>query len=142
MIYTIYNKTTGQIERVIDCPPEMVSLQFDSVTHAALEGSFGDSSYYVEAGVPVAMPPSQRRTTSSTTPRSNGSTRARLKPRGRGSAPNATAAYKKPTGLSSPTCRWLRKKHGPPTAKRCETYLNSRAFRSTLCGHSRQRDTS
>lgn len=57
MNYTIYNKTTGQIERVVECPPEMVSLQFDSVTHAALEGSFDDSGYYVEAGVPVAMPP-------------------------------------------------------------------------------------
>ena len=57
MNYTIYNTTTGQIERVVDCPPEMVSLQFDPVTHAALEGSFDDSSYYVEAGVPVAMPP-------------------------------------------------------------------------------------
>ena len=57
MNYTIYNTTTGQIERVIECPPELVSLQFDSVTHAALEGSFDDSGYYVEAGAPVAMPP-------------------------------------------------------------------------------------
>ena len=57
MNYTIYNTTTGQIERVIECPPEMVCLQFDSATHAALEGSFDDSSYYVKAGVPVAMPP-------------------------------------------------------------------------------------
>ena len=57
MKYTIYNTTTGQIERVIECPPEMVCIQFDSATHAALEGSFNDSSYYVEAGVPVAMPP-------------------------------------------------------------------------------------
>lgn len=57
MNYTIYNTTTGQIERVIECPPEMVSLQFDPATHAALEGSFDDSVYYVEAGVPVAKPP-------------------------------------------------------------------------------------
>lgn len=61
MSYTIYNTTTGRIESVVSCPPEMVSLQFDPATHAALEGSFDDSSYYVETGVPVAMPskPSQ-----------------------------------------------------------------------------------
>lgn len=57
MSHTIYNTATGRIESVVSCPPEMVSLQFDSATHSALEGSFDDNSYYVEAGVPVPMPP-------------------------------------------------------------------------------------
>ncbi len=34
----------------------MLPLQFDSTTHSALEGSFDDSLYYVEADIPVAMP--------------------------------------------------------------------------------------
>ena len=57
MNHSIYNTETGRIEKTISCPAEMVSLQFDPATHAAIEGSFDDSSYYVEAGVPVAMPP-------------------------------------------------------------------------------------
>ena len=61
MTYTIYNLTTGQIERSVSCPADTVYLQFDKTTHAALEGSFDDSSYYVEAGVPVAMPPKPSR---------------------------------------------------------------------------------
>lgn len=57
MIYTIYNNTTGQIEKSVSCPAEMVSLQFDPITHAAIEGLIADSSYYMEAGEPVALPP-------------------------------------------------------------------------------------
>lgn len=56
MNYTIFDTATGQIKNVISCPADMVSLQFDKATHAAIEGSFDDSSYYVQAGVPVAMP--------------------------------------------------------------------------------------
>ena len=57
MNHTIYNTTTGQIEKIVSCPEDMVHLQFDPSTHAALKGQFDDSSYYVDAGVPVAMPP-------------------------------------------------------------------------------------
>lgn len=57
MKFTVYDKLSGRIEKAISCPADMVSLQFDPSTHAALEGQFDDSSYYVEAGVPVAMPP-------------------------------------------------------------------------------------
>lgn len=56
MIYSIYKVLTGQIDRVVVVPFDMLSLQFDPATHAALEGSFDDSAYYVEAGVPVALP--------------------------------------------------------------------------------------
>lgn len=56
MNYTIYNIATGKIENLISCPPEMVELQFDAKTHAVIEGSFDDSSYYIESGAPIAMP--------------------------------------------------------------------------------------
>lgn len=57
MNYTIYNTSTGQIDACICCPEDMVSLQFNPTTHAALAGVFEDGSYYVESGIPVAMPP-------------------------------------------------------------------------------------
>ena len=57
MNHTIYHATTGQIERIINCPPNMLELQFDPATHAAIEGSFDDGAYYVADGVPVEMPP-------------------------------------------------------------------------------------
>lgn len=57
MNYTIYDIASGRIERVTSCPADMVGLQFDPATHAALEGAFDDSRYYIEAGASVAMPP-------------------------------------------------------------------------------------
>ena len=56
MNYSIYNKVTGQIERVSSVPSSMLDIQFDPATHAALEGSFNDNEYYVESGVPIPMP--------------------------------------------------------------------------------------
>lgn len=61
MNYTIYEIASGKIIKTISCPPELVDMQYDSKTHAALEGSFDDSSYYVDEGVQIGMPekPSQ-----------------------------------------------------------------------------------
>ena len=56
MNYTVYKLTNGKIEKSVSCPEDMLSFQFNSTTHAAIKGSFDDSSYYVEAGVPVALP--------------------------------------------------------------------------------------
>lgn len=56
MKYTIYNKLTGRIEKVIKIPASMLHLQFNSETCSVLEGSFDDSTFYVLGGVPIPMP--------------------------------------------------------------------------------------
>lgn len=57
MKYSIYELQSGMIMKTIDCHEGVISMQFDHASQAALEGAFDDSSYYVEAGIPVAMPP-------------------------------------------------------------------------------------
>lgn len=57
MRFTIYNTLTGKIDKIVTCTQDAVEFQFNQSTHAALEGAFDDSAYYVEAGTPVAMPP-------------------------------------------------------------------------------------
>ena len=56
MNYTIYEIGSGKIIKTINCPSELVDMQYDSETHAALEGLFDDSSYYVDEGVQIVMP--------------------------------------------------------------------------------------
>ena len=57
MKYSVYELQSGVIVKTVDCHESVISMQFDNATQAALEGAFDDSSYYVEAGVPVPMPP-------------------------------------------------------------------------------------
>lgn len=56
MKHTIYIKSTGQIEKIVSAPADMLSLQFNADTHGSIEGSFDDSGFYIEAARPVAMP--------------------------------------------------------------------------------------
>jgi hypothetical protein len=64
MSYTIYNKATGEIERVVQCDPEMLAVQFDANTQAAVAGAFSDADFYVAAGTPTPKPvrPSEHHT--------------------------------------------------------------------------------
>ena len=61
MRYTVYSKPTGQIQRIIDCPPNLIALQAQK-GEAYLEGApaFAGAGY-VDAGkfVPVGKAPSQ-----------------------------------------------------------------------------------
>lgn len=56
MIFTIYEKASGRIERVVSCPDDLVAHQYDPETHAHIEGSADDSQFYVGGGEFVAMP--------------------------------------------------------------------------------------
>ena len=53
MIYSIYKVSTGQIEKVVTCSADVINLQFDSSTHAVIEGELEDSCHYIENGIPV-----------------------------------------------------------------------------------------
>lgn len=55
-MWSIYNKITGCIEKIVSCPASMVRLQFDPATHGALKGSFSENGYYVDSETPVEMP--------------------------------------------------------------------------------------
>ena len=57
MIYSIYNKSTGKIEKTVSCPENLIDKQFNSSTQNVVDGLFADDKYYVAAGVPVEMPP-------------------------------------------------------------------------------------
>lgn len=56
MIFSIYNLKTGELERVVDCPASMVSLQYDAATHGVIEGSFFGDEYYILDGTPQQFP--------------------------------------------------------------------------------------
>ena len=57
MNYTIFNTESYRIEKLVSCPKEILHMQFDSATQAAIEGVFDESTHYIDNGVPVAMPP-------------------------------------------------------------------------------------
>lgn len=57
MMFSVYEISSGAIKKVVSCAPEMLELQFDPKTHAAIDGAFDDGGYYVEEGTPVEMPP-------------------------------------------------------------------------------------
>jgi hypothetical protein len=54
MTYTIYLEATGQILRVVQTEDIEIQLQ---TGEAYIEGSVDDSAYYIENGLPVAIPP-------------------------------------------------------------------------------------
>lgn len=56
MTITIFDETTGQILRVVDCIESDIALQVE-VGNSFLIGHYSDSDYYVNNGVAVAMPP-------------------------------------------------------------------------------------
>lgn len=57
MIYSIYNKNTGEIRSVLTCSEDQLSIQFDSTTEDVVEGSL-DCLAYVENGILVPAPES------------------------------------------------------------------------------------
>jgi hypothetical protein len=54
MIYTIYSEINGQIIRIVQTDNIESQLQ-DGESY--LDGSIDDSAYYIQNGVPVAIPP-------------------------------------------------------------------------------------
>jgi hypothetical protein len=54
MMYTIYSEINGQIIRIVQTNDIELQLQ-DGENY--LDGSIDDSAYYIQNGVPVAIPP-------------------------------------------------------------------------------------
>lgn len=57
MIYSIYDKMSGQILRVVKCPDTQIAAQYDLTSENCLVGEYPDDRYYVNDGAPVALPP-------------------------------------------------------------------------------------
>ena len=55
-MYTIYKKSTGQIERTVACGPNEIGLQFNPDESAMIEGIFPDDTHFVLDGVPTQLP--------------------------------------------------------------------------------------
>jgi hypothetical protein len=56
MKYTIFDKKTGEILRIVSCAPDDLALQFDDATQGSLDGGIDDATHYIENGEPVAFP--------------------------------------------------------------------------------------
>lgn len=56
MKFTIYSNSSGRIERVVDCPAEIIDLQYDSALESHLLGVYPDDEYYFDGGDPVSIP--------------------------------------------------------------------------------------
>lgn len=56
MNYSIYCLDTGCIGKTVNCSSEDLPLQYDNATHGYVLGAISDTQYYVEDGIPVAMP--------------------------------------------------------------------------------------
>lgn len=56
MRYTIYSKTTGEIERNVDCPESLIAVQYDPAVSDHIEGEYRGDLFYVDAGAPVPFP--------------------------------------------------------------------------------------
>jgi len=57
MNFTIYEVGTGRIERCIQCPEEIIGLQFNPETHAVAHGHHDDEAVYFHEGSAVPKPP-------------------------------------------------------------------------------------
>jgi len=55
MIYSIYDKTTGEIRRVIRCPKEQIEIQLDA-GESYLEQDSDDATQYVRDGALATKP--------------------------------------------------------------------------------------
>lgn len=53
MMYTIYEKSNGRVQRVVSCSPAMLDAQFDVVNEQAIVGSYPDDGFYFDGGLPV-----------------------------------------------------------------------------------------
>lgn len=56
MIYTIVETATGRLVGTVNCPDNMLALQFNAQTHFAVEGHFPDDEFYFDGGF-LPMPP-------------------------------------------------------------------------------------
>lgn len=56
MNWSIYNLSTGQIDKTVVCGADMLNMQFNNKTHAAIEGLYEDNGFYVENGIAKVMP--------------------------------------------------------------------------------------
>jgi hypothetical protein len=66
---TIFNRATGQIQRIVVCDEASISYQYDANTYNHLVGVFADDKYYIENGVAILIPvkPSENHTFNYTT---------------------------------------------------------------------------
>jgi hypothetical protein len=56
MNYSIYEKSSGRIDRIVDVPDSMIRIQLDAETQDFIVGAFIDTAFYIAEGTPVAMP--------------------------------------------------------------------------------------
>lgn len=54
--FTVFNKNTGEIQKVISCSDEDVIFQYNSGTEDYISGAYPDNVYYVINNTPVALP--------------------------------------------------------------------------------------
>lgn len=58
MKITVFDKATGQILRVVNCPQQDVLAQFDADTQGFIEGEYPDDAFYIVDLAAVPIPPS------------------------------------------------------------------------------------
>ena len=60
MKFTVFNKSTGKIEKVISCSPELIGIQYNNAIEDVIEGEYSDDSFYIQNGqaVPIGNAPS------------------------------------------------------------------------------------
>jgi hypothetical protein len=53
---TIFNRATGQIQRIVACDETSISYQYDTSICDHIVGVFADDKYYIENGVAILIP--------------------------------------------------------------------------------------
>lgn len=56
-VISVYHRASGRIERVVNCAPADVGLQYDHQTHGHAEGAWPDTYFYVQPDGAVAPMP-------------------------------------------------------------------------------------
>ena len=56
MKFSIYDTSTGQILRTVQCDADSVVMQYDPATHSYLQGEYLDDKFYISGDTPVRIP--------------------------------------------------------------------------------------
>jgi hypothetical protein len=56
MKFTIFNVTTGEIAKNVDCSESTILLQYDPLEYSHIPGEWDYFSTYIENGIPIQMP--------------------------------------------------------------------------------------
>lgn len=56
MNITIYDKTTGRIDRIVNCLETDIPLQYTPISQEYLEGEYSDNVFYIHNKIPIRIP--------------------------------------------------------------------------------------